>query len=362
MGLTKLGHDVTIVTSYDSKRKTPDDNVKVVQFKVGGKWNPRTILNPFIKVFYGDIKGYREYIANFSGDVIMFHTTTLWNTDTVLDILPKIPAKSILISHGVSFNSGSFIRRLAWRPYLWRLYKIYNTFDHIVFTQNNVDKYRFYDKYIMEKRKFLRWSVIPNGSYPEVFHSKLPDFRKSLNIAPDKKLILCVGSYSPIKNQKMVIHAFAKARRDDALLILIGSECDKNYLSSLKKIVASLFQDPLDVLFLFDLEPSFLYSAYQSASIFINGSHTDVQPLVILEAMASRSPFISTNVGIVSELPGGIIVSSVEEMAQKINYLLENPHKHSELSQLGRSAVLGLYNWDKVASMYENLIERLIFH
>ena len=358
MGLTKLGHDVTVVTSYDPNRKTTEDNVKVVQFKAGGRWNPRTILNPFKKVFYGDIKGYREYLANFSGEVIMFHTTTLWNTDTVLDILPKIPAKTILISHGVSFNSGSFIRRMAWKPYVWRLYKIYNTFDHVVFLSDKCDKNRFMDKYIMERRKFNRWSVIPNGAPYELFRDELPDFRQAYQITLQQKILLYVAAYSPQKNQDMALNAFLKSEHNNTVLVFIGNKLN-DYSKILQNKVKLLKNIAGRVLILAGLKREMIFAAYKAADLFLHPSKTEVQPLVVLDAMASGTPFISTYVGCVSDLPGGVVVETMNEMSESLWDLLHNPKKYNKLKIQGLKACNEIYNWDHVSKEYDDLIQKI---
>lgn len=354
-GLANLGHDVTVVTCYDPNRDCDDQNVKLVQFNIGGNWTPRSIFNHF----HGDIRGYQDYIADFTGDVIMFHCTTAWSTDLVLKIIPRIPAKTILISHGVSFNLGSFKRRMAWKLYTWRLYRIYKTFDHIVFLSRRSDNNRFMDKLIMERKAFDRWSVIPNGTSPALFKSNTPDFRKTYNIDPSKKIILCVANYSTMKNQEMALDAFLRSRQKDAVMIFIGSEMNE-YARNLETKAKSLKNKTGRILFLAGLEPEMIFAAYKTADLFLHPSKTEVQPLVVLDAMASGTPFISSNVGCVDELPGGIVARSEKDMSEKINILINDDLILEKIKKAGLSACKNLYNWDTIVSNYDLLIDNVL--
>lgn len=355
-GLVELGYDVTVVTSFDPCRKVENTKVKVVQFEIKGNYSPRTMLKPF----KGDIKGYRQFIRNFRGDVILFHTCTVWNTATVLDILPKIKTKSILISHGVSFNTGSFLARLAWRPYVWRLNKTYNTFDQVVFLTKKSDKDRFLDKYLMDKKRFSRWSVIPNGSSFEKFQSVLPDFRNSSSIDKKQKLILCVSAFTQMKNQEMALNAFLNGGFKNATLVFIGEEMNE-YARKLENKVRSLINSTGKVLLLTGLEREMIYAAYKAADIFLLPSRTEAQPLVLLDSMASGTPFISTNVGCVDELPGGVTVTNEQEMGKMINSFLANQEKLEILKKRGLNAIQNTYNWVKVVAQYDDLIEKIVY-
>jgi glycosyltransferase involved in cell wall biosynthesis len=355
-GLAKTGHEVTVATTYKVNRKEGSGNIKVIQFDIQGRWTPKTILKPF----RGDVKGFRSFVENYQGDIIMFHSTTVWSTDTVLDILNLTKTKNILVSHGVSFNSGSILARLGWQVYVNRLSNIYSSFNHIVFLSEKSDKDRFLDKYIIEKKKSVHWSVIPNGASNDFLHDELPDFRKSFHIKKNTKMILCVAAYSPMKNQELALNAFINSAQDNAVIVFIGSEFNE-YTKHLKNKVKSFNADER-VLFMERVDREMIYAAYKTANLFLHPSRTEVQPLVILDAIASGTPFISTNVGCVSDINGGVVINSEKEMSNEINKILSNTNIYKKLVIEGKRDAKQIYSWKKILYNYNSLFESLSYY
>ena len=63
----------------------------------------------------------------------------------------------------------------------------------------------------------------------------------------------------------------------------------------------------------------------KNAKAIVLGSRVEKFPVVIIEAMASKIPFISTNVGCVKYFPGGFIVNNRDEMAYWMSFIINNP-------------------------------------
>ena len=81
---------------------------------------------------------------------------------------------------------------------------------------------------------------------------------------------------------------------------------------------------------------------------------------MILEAMASRVPFIAFDAGNIRELPGGVVVNSVEEMAGEVDKLLGDDHLRCHLGALGQLEQRTLYDWGKVVPRYLEVFERIL--
>lgn len=99
-----------------------------------------------------------------------------------------------------------------------------------------------------------------------------------------------------------------------------------------------------------------------------NGKLGSLSSTKLFEYMLVGIPFICTNFilweEIVKEYDCGICVDpeNIEEIAQAINYLLDNPNVAKQMGENGRRAVLEKYNWGveekKLLKLYEELLNK----
>jgi glycosyltransferase involved in cell wall biosynthesis len=360
VGFLKKGHRVTVATGqYPSgeAEKVCLPGLEVVRFKTSGNAQIRSR-------YKGEINRYLDFIKSFPGDVICCHGWQTWATDLATRAFDRTPAIKILVSHGVSVNSlinwKSIPNWLMWRYYVWwKMKQMLKAFDHVVFLSRRMDNDRFFDRKMAEAAGFTRFSVIPNGADIDAHDNCSGRFQNRFGINT-KFVVLCVGSYSDQKNEKMVLDAFIHAGVKDTTLVFIGNK--KNiYSRSLERFWnRSEKAENSRVMFLDNMNEDTIMSAYNSADLCVCGSRTEYFPFVILDAMASSTPFISTNVGCVSDLPGGVTVCSVEEMAQAINHLISDLERRRLLGRQGCSACKCYYNWDHVIHRYDRLFRDLV--
>ena len=88
-----------------------------------------------------------------------------------------------------------------------------------------------------------------------------------------------------------------------------------------RKITGKLATHSLVISAIFIIE---LLKEYSKSLAFILGSRTECQPLVILDAMASGTPYISRSTGCIDLIPGGIAVKNEEKAARSLDKILEN--------------------------------------
>ena len=170
--------------------------------------------------------------------------------------------------------------------------------------------------------------------------------------------MLCLATFSPSKNQELALRAFLRADCADATLLLIGNQFNA-YSDHLRTLCLNA-ADGNRVRFFAGLPRAELNEAYAASDLVVLSSRAESQPLVLLDAMAAGRAFVSTDVGCVSELPGGIVVRDERAMADALRELLRQPERRAALAAAGRAACAQTYSWSRVADRYEELLARLV--
>ena len=122
-----------------------------------------------------------------------------------------------------------------------------------------------------------------------------------------------------------------KARGRDFVAVFICASVNfqpANFLMHRHK--ENLKKCNFDNKFLIDIPRDDTIQAFMEADIFAFPSQVEVAPLVALEAMASKIPWVSLNVGNMKQLKGGFIVEGMKKMGGRLLY---NSNMYEEFSQ-----------------------------
>jgi glycosyltransferase involved in cell wall biosynthesis len=151
--------------------------------------------------------------------------------------------------------------------------------------------------------------------------------------------VLYVGNIKPHKNLVRLIEAFADLRGrgfDELKLLIIGDEISK--LPALRRAVHS-HKLHKHVRFLGYLEGQTLAILYRLASVFVFPSLYEGFGLPPIEAMASGTPVVTSNVSSMPEVTGDAAVLvdpySVESIMEGIERVLKDPVLSAELREKG---------------------------
>jgi glycosyltransferase involved in cell wall biosynthesis len=98
--------------------------------------------------------------------------------------------------------------------------------------------------------------------------------------------------------------------------------------------------------------------ALAAADLFMFTSKIESGPLVILEAMATGTPWVSLDVGHASQLAGGIVVSELSEVVEVAKQILDG--HHPQLGAEGREAWNANHRWESIVARYESVFETLL--
>jgi glycosyltransferase involved in cell wall biosynthesis len=358
-GFIKAGHHVTIATQYHRDRHLENfpPGMTVKQFKIRGNRNLRVGLT-------GAVSEYTSFIRSCRVQIAFFHCWETPTTDLVTPLLPELPFKKVLVSHGVTANSRLFWPRgiptwLGWRPYVLQgIPSALPLFDRVVYLSDQIDRDRFVDRHISARLGLQNGSVIPNGVHLESHDQAQPGFRAKYGLQQGL-VLLCVGRYDKYKNGIGVAEAVLHSGITDATLVLIGPAIN-DYTHRIQQLWTRRNPTGLRLLCLQGLSSSEILQAYKEADIYIQASRTECLPLVILDAMASATPFASSDVGCVRHLPGGIVGQTQHDLARAIRALAQSPALRRELGEMGRRACESRYSWPIICNDYLTLAEALI--
>jgi glycosyltransferase involved in cell wall biosynthesis len=154
----------------------------------------------------------------------------------------------------------------------------------------------------------------------------------------DHKFVLYVGNIKPHKNLVRLIEAFAELRRthDDLKLLIIGDEISK--LPALRRAVHRHKLHKY-VRFLGYLKDDTLTVLYRLASVFVFPSLYEGFGLPPLEAMASGTPVVTSNVSSLPEVTGDAAVLvdpyDVDSIGDGMRRILDDPRLAEELRSKG---------------------------
>lgn len=338
-GLSNSGHDVTVVTvKYPGQKSFEKHNgVKIIRHNIKTK-----------HAFYvGDLAGYRDLITRLckDADVLLNICTQTATTETLYPILDKLPCKKVLYLHGIydfswhrfNFNSISAFMHKLWNNVRWR-YDYLKNAKYLKKYSDVIQLHKMDNSNLFFKEKFgITPKVISNAAEPAFFNV----LEKNIKNRKVNKYAICVSNYIPRKNQELILEAFYKTKDKNIGLVLIGSK-KTPYYYKLKQIKTKLdnLYGKRKVEILTNVPRNEIPLYVKNASIYLLGSEWEAFPISIVESMASGVPYISTDVGIVKYLPGGIIANSKDDIAFWIDLLNSNLKVAENIGLVGRNYAL----------------------
>lgn len=205
--------------------------------------------------------------------------------------------------------------------------------------------------------------VIPNGVNVQRFRPLPEDagLRRSLNLPGDAFVVGIVARLNVEKNHEMFLRVAARIRNSvsNAQFLIVGEGPREAILKSLCTELD--LDDCVHFLGARDDIPELL----SLMDLFLLTSHTEANPVSVLEALAAETPVIATRVGSVAEtvLDGvnGYIVDrdDIDMMVHHAIGIQGSPSLAERLGQAGREHVVSDWSLESMVSGYESLLEEL---
>ena len=354
--MVQHGHEVTVATTACSDRPQKLINgVRIAEFDCQGN---------AVRGMTGEIQKYQDFIAGGSFDVVMSYAAQQWATDALFPILDQIPYRKVISPCGFS---GLYDP--AYKQYFADLPAILAKYQRLIF---HSDTYR--DIEFCRSNKLANIEVIPNGASAAEFNVVDPTFRSRYGIPANRPMLLTVGSHTAWKGHEEAIAAFVAAKIGAASLVIIGNTnaslgcLPRDHVASKWVRWRSLGRRQV---FLLNPPRADVIAAYHAADMFVFPSNIECSPLVLFEALASKTPFIANDVGNSREIaawsgsgmiipthpkpgaPPGYCQCDIRTLTAAIEEWLGDKPRRAQMAAAGYEAWRTRFNWEFLATRYE---------
>lgn len=346
--LVKEGHQVDV---YNRKGKNVQDknadkeNKKLKEYK-----GVRIITVPTINkkgidaLLYSVLATIRALFGHY--DVIHYHAegpcAMLW-----LPHLFKI--KTVATIHGLDWQ------RSKWGGLATKYIKFGEKIaakyaDEIIVLSKNVQKY-FKDTYNRDT------NFIPNGVNKPIIRE--PDIIKQKYGLEKDSYILFLARIVPEKGLHYLIDAYKQLDTDKKLVIAGGASHTNDYLNKIKEMV----KDDNRIIMTGFVQGEELEELYSNCFLYCLPSDVEGMPLSLLEAMSYG------NCCLISDIPENVDIlldnginfkkSNIEDLKEKLKYLLNNKDVINNLKNTSSDFICSKFNWDEVTIKTINLYGKI---
>ena len=187
----------------------------------------------------------------------------------------------------------------------------------------------------------------------------LEEVRKRYGISSDDLLILFVSNQFRLKGLECVIRALASLKSKNCKLLVCGKDDPMPFRLLARKLGIGervLFAGP---------RPD-IHKYFAASDIFVFPTNYDAFGMVVLEAMASGLPVISSSAAGVSEIieegKDGLKLNNPrdhEELVEKINYLMENKDLCKKIGRRARKKA-EKFSWKAIAMKMLGVFEEVM--
>ncbi|MCD6446142.1 glycosyltransferase family 4 protein [Candidatus Bathyarchaeota archaeon] len=209
--------------------------------------------------------------------------------------------------------------------------------------------------------------MIPNGvnveEYEKIRKEDLSDFRSKFAL-PEEKIVLFVGRLVYEKGVHVLVNAIPKVLEEvNAKFVVVGTGYMKNPLSELVKRTGLAHK----VIFTGFIDEKILRRLQICADVSVVPSLFEPFGIVVLEAMAAKSPIVVSDTGGLSEIveheKTGVKVypDNPDSLAWGIKKVLLNDSFAEYIRENAYKTIVEKYTWDKIScqtkKVYENILE-----
>lgn len=373
--LARQGQQVRVITSHSSITPTKNtislstgECVEVVRFRYfyPARWEKVNYgygIPENLRLSVAARIGLLPFLLMFGLKTVRFRQTTdvyhaQWVISGLIAVLGKmIHRKPIILTvRGSDLNlvKGTLLRWL-----------VQYVLQHVTLITTVSEKLR--EKVIASGVPAVKVHTIPNGVDCTLF-SPVPKHvvREQLGLPLEKKVVLWMGRFIPIKGLEYLMRAIPTvlASDPDVVFVFVGSGGE---IEAEIKQMAQALPQAAQVLFAGKVSSEQSPLWMNAADVLVLPSLNEGRPNVILEAMACEVPVVATQVGGIPELvthgENGFLVApeNAHDLAQALIVLLRDEALRLNMGKTGRQKIFesGL-SWQQCAQQMKQLYQHVM--
>ena len=354
--IEKFNYDIIVITTeknsltYNNKNSFYYFNPKIEIIDLGINYADNLSSNFFIKQM--QLKNKCNKNLKFLNKIV---------NKVKPDFLISTDGNTSSICYKVNYPCEKIIEHHISKQCFTKEMESYSFFDKIKVIYRKYREYYYINKY----DKFLVLTEEDKNSWGDsrikVINNPLPFDSKEVSSCKNKKVI-SIGRLDEQKGFDILIDVWRKVneKHPDWILEIYGE-------GSLRKEL----QDKIDSLNLTDTlilkgNEKNIQLKYLESSIYVMSSRYEGMPMVLLEAMSCGLPLVSFDCpcgpkDIIKDGENGFLIKfgNIDEMAEKISYLIENEDKRIEIGKKSKELS---YNYleEKIMNQWKELFENLL--
>ena len=369
--LAKQGWQVDMFTRASDRQQASivqhSPNCRTIRLVAGPQeFIPRDELYGYLPIF---VQEFQKFQLESGFEYLLVHTNYWLSSWVGIELKKSQPLLQVHTYHSlaaVKYKSVSTIPTIA-KTRLQVEKTLLETADRVVATSPQEKEHI---RSLVSSKGNI--DIISGGTDIEQFGSiARSTARRELGIAPETKVVLYVGSFDPGSGIETLVRAVSLSAvpKADLKLIIGGGwragESDGKERDRIGSIVKELGLSDITS-FPGGLSRDILPAYYAAADVCAVPSHYEPLGLVALEAMASGTPVIASDVGglkytVVPQETGLLAPPQNEAVfADAIDRLLGNSLWRLQLGHRARQRVETYFSWDRIASQLSQLYTQLL--
>lgn len=335
-GLAARGHVVHVITG-GQREDVEFGGVHVHRLPISGNQT---------RGIRGDAAMVSGLIGRIEPDLVFNYMAQTWSTDCCFELLEREDRpRMVMAPCGFSgLGKRRYTRYFAAMPAILRSY------DALIFPSSAYQDWEFANGAGAERIFLVANGADPATATGETLRAQLPG----------GQIVVTIGRHVLSKGHGDFARLIRKLARDRQLtgVIVAPPRRGLDGVRGCQPICRARAHLGSTLRFIDGSPPGVVPDALAAADLFMFTSQLESGPLVLLEAMAAGTPWVSLNVGHASQLAGGIVADGLPELLDAAKQILDGARP--ELGTQGQAAWEADHRWENIVPAYESVFEKVL--